>query len=34
LEWAERVYDPDALEQNFRSSFWPDLIVDRILRRE
>ena len=34
LEWAERVYDPDALERDFRPSFWPDLLVDRILRRE
>jgi hypothetical protein len=28
------MYDPEALKRDFRPSFWPDLIVDRIIRRE
>jgi protein tyrosine/serine phosphatase len=34
LEWVEKVYDPEALERDFRPSFWSDLVVDRIMRRE
>jgi protein tyrosine/serine phosphatase len=34
LEWVERVYDPEALQRDFRPSFWSDLVVDRIMRRE
>ncbi len=34
LEWVERSYDPDALMRNFRPSFWSDVVLDRILRRE
>jgi protein tyrosine/serine phosphatase len=34
LEWVEKDYDPEALERDFRPSFWSDLIVDRIIRRE
>ena len=34
LEWVERSYDPEALERDFRPSFWSDVVVDRILRRE
>ena len=34
LDWVERIYDPDALEREFRPRFWSDFIVDRIMRRE
>jgi protein tyrosine/serine phosphatase len=34
LTWVETMYDPDALEREFRPGFWSDLIVDRIMRRE
>jgi protein tyrosine/serine phosphatase len=34
LEWVERIYDPEALERDFRPSFWSDVVVDRIMRRE
>ena len=34
IEWVERVYDPEALEREFRPSFWSDLVVERLIRRE
>jgi protein tyrosine/serine phosphatase len=34
LDWVERVYDPQALTERFRASFWSGLLVDRLLRRE
>ena len=34
LEWVERSYDPEALERDFRPSFWSDFVVARIMRRE
>jgi protein tyrosine/serine phosphatase len=34
LEWVEKHYDPEALEREFRPSFWSDVVVDRIMRRE
>jgi protein tyrosine/serine phosphatase len=34
LTWVETVYDPEALRRGFRPSFFSDVIVDRILRRE
>ena len=34
LDWAERVYDPEALTRAFRAGFWSNLLVDRIMRRE
>jgi protein tyrosine/serine phosphatase len=34
VEWVERVYDPAALERDFRPSFWSDFVVDRLIRRE
>lgn len=34
LEWVEHEYDPDALRRNFRVSFWSDVMVDRVMRRE
>ena len=32
--WVETIYDPDALERDFRSSRWGDWLVDRVLKRE
>lgn len=34
LDWAERVYDPDALAGRFRPGFWSTLVADRLIRRE
>lgn len=34
LEWVEKRYDPEALEREFRPSFWSDMVVDKIMRRE
>lgn len=34
LDWAETVYDPEALAREFRAGFWSNLLVDRIMRRE
>lgn len=34
LEWVENHYDPEALMRDFRPSFWSDLVVDRVMRRE
>ncbi|CAA9321457.1 MAG: Protein tyrosine phosphatase [uncultured Microvirga sp.] len=34
LEWVENHYDAEALERDFRSSFWSDFMIDRIMRRE
>jgi protein tyrosine/serine phosphatase len=34
LTWVETVYDPEALERDFKPRFWSDLVVDRIMRRE
>lgn len=34
LEWADTVYDPEALKAEFRSVPWVDALVDRVLRRE
>lgn len=34
LDWVEHHYDPEALERDFRPSFWSDLVIDRVLRRE
>jgi protein tyrosine/serine phosphatase len=34
LEWAERVYDPDALQRSFKPRFWSNLLVDGVMRRE
>lgn len=33
-DWVATVYDAAALKASFRSSFWANQIVDRILRRE
>jgi protein tyrosine/serine phosphatase len=34
LQWVETIYDPEALEREFRPSFWSDVVVDGLLRRE
>ncbi|HKH33257.1 MAG TPA: sulfur transferase domain-containing protein [Beijerinckiaceae bacterium] len=34
LEWVEQIYDPEALIRDFRPSFWSNLVVDRVMRRE
>ncbi len=34
LEWVETVYDPEALQREFRAGFWSDMLVDRLLKRE
>jgi protein tyrosine/serine phosphatase len=34
LTWVETVYDPEALERDFRPRFFADLVVDRVIRRE
>jgi protein tyrosine/serine phosphatase len=34
LDWVENHYDPETLQRDFRPSFWSDLVVDRIMRRE
>jgi len=32
--WVRDVYDPEALERDFRPGFWSDVVVDKLLRRE
>lgn len=34
LEWVEQVYDQERLIKTFKPSFWSDIIVDRLIRRE
>ena len=34
LEWADTSYDPDAFKKSFLSSWWANVLVDKILRRE
>ena len=34
LEWAERIYDPQALARDFRPHLFADFAVDRLMRRE
>ena len=34
VEWAERIYDPEALGRRFRTGFWSSLLADRLIRRE
>lgn len=33
-DWVETVYDRDAVNASFHSSWWANQLVDRILRRE
>jgi hypothetical protein len=32
--WVREHYDPERLRATFKSGFWSNLIVDRILHRE
>jgi protein tyrosine/serine phosphatase len=34
LTWVETIYDPAALERDFKPRFWSDFVVDRLIRRE
>lgn len=34
LTWVETVYDPQALERDFKPGFWSNVLVDRLMRRE
>jgi protein tyrosine/serine phosphatase len=34
LTWVEKVYDPQALERDFKPGFWSHVLVDRLMRRE
>lgn len=34
LDWIETGYDRTALMNEFKSGYWGDLLVDRLLRRE
>ncbi len=34
LDWVRDVYDPQALERDFRPGFWSTLLADRLLKRE
>lgn len=34
FDWVEKVYDPEALQQNFMAKGWANRLVDGLLRRE
>jgi hypothetical protein len=34
IDWMERDYDPDQLKGRFQSSWWGNVLVDTIFRRE
>jgi len=34
IDWVEQDYDKDALRAEFKSAWWANVLVDRILRRE
>jgi protein tyrosine/serine phosphatase len=34
LTWVETIYDPEALERDFKPGFWSNVLVDRVMRRE
>lgn len=34
LDWVETTYDPEAVKASFMESWWANVLVDRILRRE
>ena len=34
LHWVNSVYDPAAVKADFMSSWWANVLVDKILRRE
>lgn len=33
-DWIDTMYDPEDLTSRFRSGYWPNLLVEKILRRE
>jgi protein tyrosine/serine phosphatase len=34
LTWVETIYDPEALQRDFKPGFWSNVLVDRVLHRE
>ncbi len=34
LTWVAEIYDPEALEREFRAGLFSEILVDRIMRRE
>lgn len=34
LDWVTNVYDREALDKQFHSSGWANIVVNKILRRE
>ena len=34
LRWVDEVYDPAEMRARFRSSWWGNVLVDRVLQRE
>jgi len=34
MTWARTIYDPEALERDFKPRFWSELLADRLMRRE
>lgn len=34
IDWVANIYDPEALDKQFKSSGWANIVVNKILRRE
>ena len=34
IDWVEQDYDPQVVKARFMSSWWANILVDKILRRE
>ena len=34
FDWVDNVYDPEEVKESFTSTWWANMLVDRILRRE
>ena len=34
MDWVENVYDRDAVQAGFMSSWWGNLLTEKLLRRE
>ena len=34
IDWVEHVYDPEALDKEFKSAGWANIVDNKILRRE
>lgn len=34
MDWVDTVYESQALEREFHASWWGNMVVDRLLRRE